>query len=517
MARIHRYQETYIHHAKRSRARSAPILIGFLALVIASTACTLINRAKDDYEATHVAIQIQQTLLSRDQAELTQAALNALSGGHTPEAPVTNSPADTPASTDSVVLPEAPVNPTNSPQIEELGERARKSAQILLFEDMSASGHIRLIKDALDRGEYFYLDVGSAKGWFKTQLASGQEWDLIIAAAEADRNFGGEYFQLIHERIEAGAAAIIEYRDLDSAPVGMSKPLLDRCGVKFQSDWFEPDLRVFSVLEPGHPIFNQPNRVIAFRNAAQMWKGDVGDLVEIKYREGRPAGDASLLIGTNAAWKKDHGLLVNCIDGRLTLQLFASHEYRYEDITALWSNYIYQALKSRFKVATPPAPTPAVTVAPTSTPDPPPTLDPASPTNDPQGVYSCGGLLDARLIRPPAYQVDLFEHHAIGTFMILRLELLNQSGFPIQVWDEDYTLEGRVYGRPESYAPDKAATGYLYIESGGKLYQDRIDPGVPWRTQLAFDINPQGENWELVIRPGAEFDEQVCEVRIPIP
>jgi hypothetical protein len=514
MARIHHDREDNMHHAKRSQIRGAPILIGLLALVIISLACTLINPLEDDYEATHVAIQVQQTLLSHDQATLTQAALDS---ALTPNAPVTNSPQGTPTPAGATEQPGVSLDPTAAPQIVGLDERALKSARILLFEDMSASGHIRLVKDALDRGDYFYLDVGSAKGWFKTQLASGQEWDLIIAAAEANRNFGGEYFQLIHEQINAGAAAIIEYRDLDTAPAGMSKPLLDHCGIQFQSDWFEPDLRVFSVLEPGHPIFQQPNRALMFRNAAEMWKGDVGDLVEIKYRDGKPAGDAMLLIGTNTAWKNDHGLMVNCIDGRLTLQLFASHEYRYEDITALWGNYIYQALKSRFQVAPPPAPTPVMTVAPTPTPDPPPTVDPASPPDDPQGVYTCGGLLDARLLRPPTYQVDLFEHHAIGAFMILRLEMLNRSEFPIQVWDEDYTLEGRVYGRPVAYGPDKAATGYLYIESGGKLYQDRIDPGLAWRTQLAFDINPQGEGWELVVRPGAEFDEQVCEVRIPIP
>jgi hypothetical protein len=517
MARTHRYQENLMQQVMRSQVRGAAIWIGLLALVMATLACSLISGSTGDREATRVAIQVQQTVLSHDQAILTQAAMNALGGGLTPDAPATNPPPETQSPTDAADPLDGTPTPTVDPPIGELDERSLQSARILLFEDMSASGHIRLVKDALDQGDYFYLDVGSAKGWFKTQLASGQEWDLIIAAAEADRNFGGEYFQFIHERLEKGAAAIIEYRDLDSAPAGMSKPLLDDCGIEFQSDWFEPDLRVFYVLEPDDPIFNQPNRVLAFRNAAQMWKGDVGDLVEIKYGAGGPAGDARLLVGTNTAWKEDHGLLVNCLDGRLTLQLFASHEYRYEDIISLWSNYIYQALKNRFKVAPPPAPTPAITIAPTATPDPPPTEAPANPPVDPLGVYSCGGLLDARLTRPASYQVDLFEHHAYGTFMILRLEMINNSEYPIQVWDEDYALEGRVNDKPLSYPPDKPATGYLYIESGGKLYQDRIEPAVIWRTQLAFDIDIQGNDWELVIRPGAEFDEQVCEVRIPIP
>ncbi len=78
----------------------------------------------------------------------------------------------------------------NHPPIDPV-DRQLKSARILLFENMSASGYIRIVKEALDRAGYFYLDVGSATGWFKTQLLSSVEWDLIIAAAEANREFGG--------------------------------------------------------------------------------------------------------------------------------------------------------------------------------------------------------------------------------------------------------------------------------------------------------------------------------------
>jgi hypothetical protein len=496
--------------------KRASLTVWALVLLFVTVSCLFSSQADEDQDATRQSIQVQQTLLSRDQAALTQAASAAQQGTHTPDPEIIELPQQQPTSTQTPISPAEPTL-TPAPLINELDERTLKSARILLFEDMSASGQIRLVKDALDQAGYFYLDVGSAKGWFKTQLTTGQEWDLIIAAAEANRNFGGELFQLIDEHIRNGASAIIEYRDLDASPAGKSKPLLDHCGVQFQSDWFEPDLRVFFVLQPDHPIFHQPNQVFQFSNAPQMWKGDVGDLVEIKYKDNGPSGDAQLLLGTSARWKNHHGLLVNCMDGRLTFQLFASHEYQYGDIVPLWQNYIYQALKARFSVAPPPAPTPAVTVLPSPTPDPPPTTDPARPPNEPLGTYSCGGLIDARLIRMPQYQDDLFEHHAAGTFMVLRVELLNQSGYPLQIWDDDYRLHGRVFNREVDYAVDEAATGYLYIEGGGKLYQDRIEPGVPWRTKLAFDIDPRGEDWTLVIRPGSKFDEQVCEVKIPIP
>jgi hypothetical protein len=56
----------------------------------------------------------------------------------------------------------------------------------------------------------------------------------------------------------------------------------------------------------------------------------------------------------------------------------------------------------------------------------------------------------------------------------------------------------------------------LYIESPSNLSQGLIQPGEIWRTRLAFDVDPRGEEWTFVVRPGSEFGEQVCEARIPL-
>jgi hypothetical protein len=125
-------------------------------------------------------------------------------------------------------------------------------------------------------------------------------------------------------------------------------------------------------------------------------------------------------------------------------------------------------------------------------------------------------MLEARLLKYPSMRADLFEHHAAGTYLLVQLELHNQVRFPIQIWDDDYFVEGLVNGKPVSYSLSKPATGFLYIESGGHLYQDVIEPGARWNSWLAFDVNPDGASYSLVVRPGHEFGEQVCEVRIPL-
>jgi hypothetical protein len=497
------------NQAERRFFKRGIFLIWGLAAVFTFLACDLLIPSDASNQSTLQALGATQTGMAQTVATLTQAAVNVAqvtpSTWVAPPEPSIG-PTQTPAGLE-VTQTRTPVDPD---------ERLLKSARILLFEDMSASRHIRYVKEALDRAGYFYLDVGSAKGWFKSQLLSPVEWDLVIAAAAARRDFGGEFFGYINDQVARGAGAVIEYYDIDSAPNGKIKPLLDRCGVEFQADWYEPDLRVFYWLDPENPVFNQPNQIPnALRNAESLWSGDLGDLMQIKSKAGQPAGDAVLLAGTNASWKNDHGVLVSCVGGRMILQTFSSHEYAMNDMVMLWQNYVYQTLKNHFAAYPADVPTPAVTVLPEATAEAP-LSSPSTPGPQYTYQYSCGGLLDARLMDAPLFQKDLFEHHASGTFLILRLELINQTENPIFIWDQDYSVEGVVDGRPVVYAPHKAATGYLYIESPNNLSQGLIQPGEIWRTRLAFDVDPRGEEWVFVVRPGSEFGEQACEARIPL-
>ena len=490
--------------------RQRGIFIWFIAsLGLLIVACNLVNYLGDDRQQTQTAVSNLQTELYQTSEVLmnteTRAALATLG---------------TPIQETSSALSSAiPGNGTSTPpvstEIPQADERLLKSAKILLFEDMSASTHIRYVKEALDKGGYFYLDVGSATGWLKSQLNSSVEWDLVIAAAEARRDFGGEFFEYIDERVTRGAAAIVEYWDIDSAPNGIVMPFLDHCGVKFQSDWYDPDMRVFFWIDPGHPIFHQPNEIpYNLGNAESLWQGDIGDLLEIKFQGGQPTGDAILLAGTNPNWKTDHGTLISCMGGRVIIQTFGSHEYQYYNMVGLWQNYVYQVLKNHFAYTGGSVPTPASTAAPTLAV----TSTSTGPTPGPAYLFehACGEAFTVRLEDAPRFQKDLFEHHANGTFLILHIKLVNNTANPIQIWDEDYSIEGIVNQKLEVYPPHRAATGYLYIDSPTNLYQDLIQPGETWNTILAFDVDPAGQDWTFVLKPGSEFDQEVCEARIPL-
>ena len=44
-----------------------------------------------------------------------------------------------------------------------------------------------------------------------------------------------------------------------------------------------------------------------------------------------------------------------------------------------------------------------------------------------------------------------------------------------------------------------------------RISSNQEKPGV---TSVAFDVAPDGQQWRLVLRPGSEFNEQVCQVSI---
>ena len=298
--------------------------------------------------------------------------------------------------------------------------------------------------------------------------------------------------------------------------MGRVKQMLDHCGVAVQSDWYEPEMRVFYWTDPAHPIFNYPNRLTSgLRNSGRFWRGDVGDLLQANIPFGSSPNEALILASDNRSDSNDHGLLVICMDGRMILQTFRSHEYHHDDMVALWQNYIYQTLSHHFAYTQASLPTPVATYLPVSQSEGP-VAEGSTPGPNYTFPHACGPAMTARLVEAPDFQRDLFEHHALGTFLILRLELVNQSTFPIQIWDQDYSLQGEINGKPVSYTPHKAATGYLYIERPSNLYQDLVQPGETWRTSVVFDVAPEGQHWRFDLKPGSEFNQQVCEVSIPL-
>lgn len=339
--------QVYVKKTKRS-------IIFFICTLLAfGLSCSLTQDQAD--EAAQIAMNVQASMVAQQATQLAQQATDLAQQSaalqqqqqQQQEQPIQTQP---PVVTEAPpVVTEAPPVVTEAPPEQNVDEQIR-NAKILLYEDMAGFKKMpedyypeRYVKAALDSRGYSYKDDGSAMGWFKEDLLTTNTWDLIISSSESHDNIQGEFYEYMLPHLNRGAALIIEMWYLDDIVNGKIAPILSRCGVQYQADWPDPDSLALWPLVPDHPIFSQPNTGISTRKWEKWWPWEHGDL--LKKGSG---GDATMLLGTVATYKTDHATLVSCLQGRLIIQTFCSHNYTRSDIVPLWENYIYNALKSRF-------------------------------------------------------------------------------------------------------------------------------------------------------------------------
>ncbi|GAB4479202.1 MAG: hypothetical protein Kow0088_19840 [Anaerolineales bacterium] len=315
---------------------STCIFVWLCLLAGVSLACALSGGAQNGPQATAEALAAQSTALAlqmTQQAQQMQSTLGGQSGGAT----------------------QPPSRPST---LEEL----RKGARILLYEDIlkSQANLERYVKRALDDGGYTYLDTKGNPDRLKENILFGTTtWDLIIISAEASGKTPPEDFEFLVSHLQNETALILEMWDMDDILTGKiqavpkMKWILDTCGVDFQTDWYNPSSRQVFVLQPQHPLLNQPNRIDQLENAGIVWRGDIGDLLKIKRVNNQIVGDATFLVGLTPANANLNGLLTTCMEGRVVIQTFATHEYNREAMIKLWQNYIFHTLNNHFLAIVP--------------------------------------------------------------------------------------------------------------------------------------------------------------------
>lgn len=316
------------------------ILLSMLMLFAIGLACSLPNvtisspdeeapAAAPELDTTKIALEIQSTMMVE---QLTQTAAQAKPE---PTLQPTQEPTHAPPEVPATGQPAETVT-TATPDI---GERM-KTAKILVYEDTQDIG--LWIRDALDGMGLTYTHIGDRSGDFMSQLNSSTDWDLIIVGAEAKTAVQGEFWDVIVERISRDDTALIaEVWYLDRLGQGRIKSLLTGCGVRFQRDWDLAESIYW--LQSDHLVFSEPNDTVALIHYSRYWWTQAGDLIKLS-----PGSDATLLAGTFQKQKSDYGVLATCYDGRVILQTFSNHDYRYNEILPLWQNYIYYTLKNRF-------------------------------------------------------------------------------------------------------------------------------------------------------------------------
>lgn len=314
------------------------------ALMAAALSCNMPSSPGGDPSMmeTQMAVGVQQTSLA-----IQQATLDAAGGGAvqpSPAATFTPAPTDAPAAAGTESIEE----PT-SQNVDELIE----GANILIYEDATGDPSLAPIVsntvNAMNFSGGRVIDTGDAMGRFREYANSASDWDLIIVAAEVRSSFSGELFELLYDHIDNGGAVIIEMWYLDEVARGKIAPILSDCGVGFFRDWerasdYDPYKYSIYWLDTSHPLLSMPNTVRAPSYPYPVWFGDAGDLLKLV-----PGGDGVLVGGLYQNRKSDYGVLASCLEGRMVIQTFSSHDYDWELVQPLWENYITYTLAKHFE------------------------------------------------------------------------------------------------------------------------------------------------------------------------
>ena len=306
-------------------------------------------------EATQIALQSglpeSQTQTAQAATQITiedQATLNAQIA--TQAAQPTDSPPPTNTVEVPVSEPPAAQPTTEPPAVAQPGDidALIQDSKILLFENVTKIPLPRYIKQALDNLGLSrnYVDTKDAIGTFKAELLSGTDWDLVLVGVEARSSIEGEFFDYFNEQVNKGTGLVLEIWDLDEIAGAKATSFLSSCGVKVQSDWYDPPLTARSIwwLYGESPVFHEPNEGMSLVNYNPYWAGDAGDLLKISN-----GSDAVMLAGTYAQEKNSYGVLATCHENRVIIQTYSSHDYRQDDVVRLWENFIYNTLQAHFE------------------------------------------------------------------------------------------------------------------------------------------------------------------------
>jgi hypothetical protein len=191
-------------------------------------------------------------------------------------------------------------------------------------------------------------NVRDAVGDFISTMNSATKWDLVVVASEWRSLVQGEVFDVIADQLDRGSSVVFETWYIDQVYNGRIQPVMQRCGISFHKDWWRGagynlnDYLVY-LLAVDDPVFSEPNTISMLVPYDILWVEDVGDTVEIN-----AGSDAIILAGRLPKEYTSYGLLVKCIDGRLIWQTFSTHDYKDQEMTNLWQNYIHNALQARY-------------------------------------------------------------------------------------------------------------------------------------------------------------------------
>lgn len=334
-----------------------------LILACAVTPPTAPAPAAPDLAATNLALQITVDALAAQSTSQAAAKLAVestlqapqdtqtplvITATFEPTLPPTETPLPTETATPAITATLNPVEFTR--QIE-----ARiKAANVLIYDEPDGQGRLipRISKAVADLGFSggSVVNTSNYLGNFDRLLRT-QTWDLVVLSVESrDRTEIGSLGVLdpISDHIARGGALIVETWNLDEDQSALAGLLLNACNAHVEKDWHRASNYTYAdflipALKADSPVFTKPYAISMPLRPTVFWPGDAGDLLRLD-----GSGNSKILAGVLSSDPNNYGLLTSCLDGRMLLQTFSTHDYSLYETTHLWQNMMQYTLTNYF-------------------------------------------------------------------------------------------------------------------------------------------------------------------------
>ena len=316
-----------------------------------------------DLAATNLALQVTVNALaiqSTSQADAKMAVEATLQTPQDTQTPLvitatlepTLPPTETPLPSET---PTPDITATFNPvELTRQIEARIKAANVLIYDEPDGQGRLvpRISKAVAAMGFSGgnVVNTSNYLGNFDRLLRT-QTWDLVVLSVESrDRIEIGSLGVLdaISNHIARGGALIVETWNLDEDQSALAGLLLNACNAHVEKDWHRAQNYTYAdflipAFKADSPVFSKPYAIAMPLRPTIFWPGDAGDLLRID-----PSGSSKILAGVLSSDPNNYGVLTSCLDGRMILQTFSTHDYSLYETVHLWQNMMQYTLTNYF-------------------------------------------------------------------------------------------------------------------------------------------------------------------------
>ncbi|MCC6148395.1 MAG: hypothetical protein IT308_12630 [Anaerolineaceae bacterium] len=330
-----------------------------LTLACAITVPTPAALPDPNLAATNLALQVTIEALA---AQFTSQAGAKLVEETIPPAPqdtqtplvITATPEPTLPPTETSLPTDTPtpdITPTLNPveQTRQLEARI-KAANVLIYDEPDVPGRLvpRLSKAIAGMGFSGGAVVNTSNylGNFDRLLRT-QTWDLVVLSVEnRSRTEIGSLGLLdpLSNHLARGGALVVETWNLDEDQSALAGLLLNVCSAHVEKDWHRAADYTYAdflipAFKPDSPVFSTPYAINLPLRPTVFWPGDAGDLLRLD-----TTGSSQILAGVLSTDPNNYGVLTSCLNGRMILQTFSTHDYPLYETVHLWQNMMHYTL-----------------------------------------------------------------------------------------------------------------------------------------------------------------------------